>query len=223
MLTSVTNKRSLGNDGRRRSEILGAARRLFAERGYHGTSVRDIAAALDLQGGSLYAHIESKQDLLWELVSSAAERFVHAAAAIAREEPEPRRRLTRLMDEHVAIITADPHDAAVFHHEWRFLPPERREAIARQRRAYEGLFRDAIDEGMARGDFAVRDPKFATLLPLSLGNWLYEWYRTDGALSPRQIADEFNYLVERALGGPCDGRRPGHAAVQAAPATWEEG
>jgi AcrR family transcriptional regulator len=161
--------------------------------------MRDIAAALDLQGGSLYAHIASKEDLLWELVSRAADHFVSVARIVSDQEPDPRRRLRRLVEEHVAFMTSDPDHAVVFHHDWRFLPPVRRERIAEQRRAYEGFFRRAIADGVQAGVFAADDPKFAALLPLSLGNWLYQWYRSDGPLSAQEISDRFNDLIERAL------------------------
>ncbi len=212
----MTNKRSLGTlEGSRRAAILEAAKRLFAERGYHATSVRDIAAAVDLQGGSLYAHIASKEALLWELVSRAAERFVSGAAAVEAEEPDPRRRLRRLVEAHVAVMTDDPANAIVFHHEWRALPPDRRAVIATQRRAYEAVFRRAIEDGIRRGVFTAPDPKFAALLVLSLGNWLYQWYRPDGPLTPAQISARFMELIERALGArhepprePANGSHP---------------
>jgi TetR/AcrR family transcriptional regulator, cholesterol catabolism regulator len=186
----------------RRAKILEAAKRLFASRGYHATSMRDIAAELDLQGGSLYAHITSKEDLLWELVSRAADRFVSDARAVEEAEPHPRVRLRRLTEAHVDVVTGDPDNAVVFHHEWRCLSPERRATIAAQRREYEGYFRRAIADGAAAGIFHTHDPKFATLLPLSLGNWLYQWYRADGPLTPQEISKRFNEMIERALCTP---------------------
>jgi AcrR family transcriptional regulator len=178
---------------------LEAAKRLFAVRGYHATSVRDIAAELALQGGSLYAHITSKEDLLWELVSRAAERFVTSARTVEQQEPDPRARLRRLVAAHVDVVTSDPDNAIIFHHEWRNLAPQRRETIAAQRRAYEGYFRRAIADGVRAGLFQTDDPKFAALLPLSLGNWLYQWYRANGPLAPAAISERFNAMIERAL------------------------
>lgn len=198
----MTNKRSFVGNGTRRDDILAAAKRLFAARGYHATSIRDIAAALDLQGGSLYAHITAKEDLLWELVRDAAERFVSVARVVAAQEPDPRRRLRRLVEEHVGILAGDPDLAVVFHHEWRCLPPARRAWVAARRREYEAYFRQAIADGVAAGVFAADDPKFAALLPLSLGNWLYQWYRPDGPLTAREISERFNTLIERALCAP---------------------
>lgn len=198
----MTNKRLFLEASPRRAEILEAAKRLFASRGYHATSMRDIAAELDLQGGSLYAHIASKEDLLWELVSRAAHRFVSDAGAVQEQEPDPRVRLRRLVEAHVAVVTGDPENAIVFHHEWRCLSLERREIIAAQRREYEGYFRRAIADGAAAGIFHTDDPKFAALLPLSLGNWLYQWYRADGPLAPAAISGRFIEMIERALCAP---------------------
>ncbi|MHB8575210.1 MAG: TetR/AcrR family transcriptional regulator [Dehalococcoidia bacterium] len=174
--------------------------RLFAERGYHATSMRDIAAELDLQGGSLYAHTASKEDLLWQAVSRAADEFVRRAAEATAAEPDPIPRLHRLVLSHVDYMTAARDNAIVFHHEWRFLSPERRERVAGRRREYEAYFRQAIEDGARTGAFRVSDPKVATLAVLSLVNWLYQWYRPEGVLSPAEIGGQLNGLVDGALG-----------------------
>ncbi len=179
---------------------------MFARRGYHATSMRDIAAELDLQGGSLYAHIASKEDLLWELVSRAAGAFIERAGAVERAEPDPRRRLRRLVDEHVSVIVGDPDNAIVFHHEWRSLPPDRRERVAEQRRAYEAYFRRAIEDGVRDRVFTAPDPKFATLMVLSLGNWLYQWYRPDGPRDAASISAAMNDFIAGSLNTPARGQ-----------------
>ena len=73
----------------RRDEVLGAAEELFASRGYHAASVRDIADALNIKGGSLYAHIETKEDLLWEILVAAADRFFAAVTPIVESDLIP--------------------------------------------------------------------------------------------------------------------------------------
>lgn len=197
--TSVTNKRLFVDNSLRRVQILDAAKRLFAQRGYHATTMRDIAAALDLQGGSLYAHIASKADLLWEIVGRAAADCTGFAAVISEQEPDPRRRLRRLVEAHIAYMTDDIEKAAVFHHEWQQLPLPRRERIAAQRREYEAHYHRTINDGIAMGAFAPVDSWATTMLILSAGNWLYQWYRADGRLDPPMIAAHFNTLIERVL------------------------
>ncbi len=198
----MANKRSFVDGAVRKEQICDAAKRLFAARGYHATSVRDIAAQLDLQGGSLYSHIDAKEDLLWALVDRAADSFISRAAAVAARFPDPTERLQALVRAHVEYMASDLDNAVVFHHEWRFLAPARRLAIAHRRHEYEDYFRQAIHEGVSRDVFLPQDERFATLLVMSLVNWFYQWYRPDGPLPADAIAGRFNELILRALGAP---------------------
>jgi AcrR family transcriptional regulator len=188
-------------DGRKR-QIEDVASTLFSQRGYAATSVRDIARALDLQGGSLYAHISSKEDVLWNIVSRAAERFHAAVRPIANRPASAAERLRGMAQAHVQVITDDIEHANVFLHEWRFLGAERRVAIARQRDAYEAYFRAVIAEGMANGEFRPADLKMAGLGILSGLNGIAGWYRPHGPLVPEAIADAFADLFLRGLVAP---------------------
>ena len=139
----------------RRREIEDAASSLFREHGYSGTSVRDIARALDIQGASLYAHVTSKQDVLWSIVERTATRFETAAdAALAGADPwpvaGPGSRLAALVRAHVGVITDDVERASVFVSEWRSLAPDRRKDMGRRRDAYERRFRDQCLDAIAR-------------------------------------------------------------------------
>src|SRR4051794_3314559 len=110
------------SDTPRRQQIEEAASELFRERGYAATSVRDIAQALNLQGGSLYAHMASKEDVLWSIVTRAADRFNAEVGPIAADETSsPSDRLREMIRAHVGVVTGMQKDAAVFLHEWRFL------------------------------------------------------------------------------------------------------
>src|SRR5215467_13250822 len=115
----------------RRRAIEDVASDLFRERGYAATSIRDIARALSLQGASLYAHVTSKEDVLWAIVDRAASRFEAAAdlaerAAAADHPGDPVHAMGALVRAHVEVVTEDVGDAGVFVHEWRALGPERR-------------------------------------------------------------------------------------------------
>ena len=128
----------------RRQQIEDAASALFRERGYAATSVRDIAQALNLQGGSLYAHVASKEDVLWSIVSRAADRFDRAAAMATDAGESPSNALRRVVHGHVRVITDDLGNAAAFLHEWRFLSPNRRAVVGARRDRYEERLRDII-------------------------------------------------------------------------------
>jgi AcrR family transcriptional regulator len=174
--------------GARRREIDEVASELFHANGYAATSVRDIARALDIQGASLYAHVASKEDLLWSIVDQAATAFEVAVE-----------RLAAIVEAHVEVVTADPGRASVFVTEWRHLSPERRAAIGARRDAYERRLRDLIADGQAIGAFAAVDPALAATFLLTALNGIATWYRPNGRLSADRIADHYVELALRSL------------------------
>lgn len=198
----MPNKRSEGKrlapPSERRDEILGAAGRLFSQRGFHATSMRDLARAVNLQGGSLYAHIDSKEELLLELVNRAATRFITAAEAVPATLPTPER-LERLVRGHLEVIAEELGSATVFFHEWKFLSPELQARVKALRDAYEAYWQEAIGEGMRRGELKVDDVRVATLFVLSALNWTYQWYRPGGKLSLGALAAQYSRLILSAL------------------------
>ena len=187
--------------GARRREIDEVASELFHANGYAATSVRDIAKALDIQGASLYAHVASKQDLLWAIVDRAATDFERAAdRAIAETRTSDAvERLAALVEAHVEVVTGDPERSSVFVTEWRHLSEPRRGAIADRRDAYEGRFRQTIDDGTAVGAFRATDAALAARFILSALNGIATWYRPDGRLSADRIADHYVELGLRSL------------------------
>lgn len=188
----------------RRQAIEDAASALFHTHGYSGTSVRDIARAVDIQGASLYAHVTSKQDVLWSIVERTASRFEAAAEAIEAADPGAATfgrgvYLVALVRAHIGVVTDDIERASVFVHEWRALQGHRRDEIARRRDAYELRFRTVIADGVRTGAFHAADPTVATAYVLTALNGLVGWYRPDGRLSARSIADAYADLTLRAV------------------------
>jgi len=185
----------------RRQQIEDAASTLFRERGYAATSVRDIAQALNLQGGSLYAHMASKEDVLWSIVNRAADRFNTEVAPLAAAT-QPPSRLRAMIRAHVSVVTSAQKDASVFLDEWRFLSAERRAQIAARRDAYEALFRNAIADGIQVGVFDAVDVRITATAILSALNGIASWYRAGGPLSADEIADSYAELFLKALREP---------------------
>jgi AcrR family transcriptional regulator len=190
----------------RRQAIEDVASDLFRERGYAGTSIRDIARALSVQGASLYAHVSSKEDVLWAIVDRAAGRFEGAAdragaAAAARRPGDPAEAVAALVRAHVEVLTSDVDEAGVFVHEWRALGPERRASILERRDAYEARFRRWIEQGIAVGAFALTDPAIASSALLSALNGVATWYDPAGRLAPDRVADHLVELSLRMLEG----------------------
>jgi AcrR family transcriptional regulator len=190
----------------RRQAIEDVASDLFRERGYAATSIRDIARALSVQGASLYAHVTSKEDVLWAIVDRAASRFEVAAdraeaEAEAQRAGDPAEAIAALVRAHVQVLTANVDEAGVFVHEWRALGTERRAAILERRDAYEARFRRRISEGIAVGAFALTDPAIASGAILSAVNGVATWYDPQGRLAAGRIADHLVDLTLRMLSG----------------------
>src|SRR5205823_5655681 len=163
----------------RRDDLTRIAARLFAEKGYHGTSTSDLAAAMGVKKGSLYAHIQSKADLLWEVARDGAEAF-HAALDEVPDELPATERIRLALRAHLRVVSRQLDVATVFVREWRYLEGERREAFLAERRRYEERFRALFREGRELGGLRTDlDDATATLLALSAANWAYTWLRPD--------------------------------------------
>jgi AcrR family transcriptional regulator len=159
----------------RREELTRIAARLFAERGYPGTSLADLADALGMQKPSLYHHIASKEDLLWAVASEGADAFHAALDAVPAAVPAADR-IRLALRAHLSVVAGQLDVATVFVREWRYLGGERREAFVAERRRYEqrirDLFREGVDGSELRTDLDVQT---AALLFLSAANWAYTW------------------------------------------------
>ncbi|HEX9045218.1 MAG TPA: TetR/AcrR family transcriptional regulator, partial [Candidatus Limnocylindrales bacterium] len=189
----------------REAELLRAATRLFRERGFHATSMQDLAEALAMNRGSLYHYIESKDDLLWTIVVDALDRLTAAVAPALEpcDGAEPRSSAARLraaIRAHLAFAAENRDEMSLVQVELRALTPDRRQALIAKRDAYEALWRGAIEEAIADGSLRMTDVRLAGIAILSACNWFTQWYRPDGPLTVEQIAHAFGdlYLCEGA-------------------------
>ncbi len=183
----------------RRAELTREAARLFAERGYHGTSIGDVAAALGVQKASLYAHISSKQDLLYGAVKEGAAAF-HAALDALPDELAASEKIRLAMRAHLGVVAAQLHLATVVVREWRYLEGKRRDEIVAERRRYEERFRALFREGRELGELRTDlDEATAALLALSAANWAYTWLQP--GRDTDELADRFHALLVDGMRG----------------------
>ena len=183
----------------RRAELTRQAARLFAEKGYHWTSIGEIAEALSVQKGSLYAHISSKQDLLYETMLEGARAF-HAGLDSIDDTLRPTEKIRLALRSHLRVVADQLDVATVFVQEWRYLDGERRDEFIAERRRYEerirALFREGRELGELRSDL---DDATAALLALSAGNWAYTWLRP--GRNTDELADSFYSLLVDGMRG----------------------
>jgi AcrR family transcriptional regulator len=183
----------------RRTELTREAARLFAEKGYHGTSIGDIASAMGVQKGSVYAHIASKQDLLWEIASDGAAAF-HAALDAVPEDAAAIERIRLALHGHLRVVAEQLDVATVFTREWRYLDDERRGSFTAERRRYEERIRELFREGRDSGDLrSDLDAAAAALLVLSAANWAYTWLQP--GRDTKELADRFFQLLVDGMRG----------------------
>jgi AcrR family transcriptional regulator len=172
-----------------RENILDVATLLFSENGYAGTTMREIATAVGVLPGSLYAHIEGNETLLLEIVETGIDRFLSATATLDAIE-DPADRLRAAIKAHLAVVAERPERTLVVFHQWRHLTGPNRARIIDKRKRYEDFFVGLVDQGIEAKVFSSRlDAKIAVLSILGSLNWAAEWFKPDGPAGPAEVGD----------------------------------
>jgi AcrR family transcriptional regulator len=185
---------------RSREDVVAAAGRLFAERGYHGTSMRDLGEELGLLGSSLYSHVGGKEELLVEVIRRGAATFQALVDEVLAWEERPTEQLRRLVLGHVRIIVENLHESSVFLNEARFLSSESRHQVLDLRDRYEGAYREVLSGGIGTGDFREDlDVPLTAIAILSILNSVSRWYRPSGPKTPEEVARGLFHFILRGV------------------------
>jgi TetR/AcrR family transcriptional regulator, cholesterol catabolism regulator len=183
----------------RRRELSRQAARLFAQKGYHGTSIGDLAEALGVRKGSLYAHIAGKEDLLYETMREGAAAF-HAALDGIPEHVSANEKIRLALRAHLRVVAEQLEVATVFVQEWKYLEGERLEEIVAERRRYEERIRELFREGRELSELrSDLDEHAAALLFLSAANWAYTYLRAGSDTD--ELADRLYALLIDGIRG----------------------
>lgn len=184
-----------------RARLLEAAVAAFAEKGYLGTTTRDIAAAAGMSPAALYVHHRSKEELLY-LISKAGhedtQRLVREAIESCADDPVAA--LRRVIHDFVASHAHGKTRARIVNYELGSLAPEHLAEILNIRRGIEMDIRGVVECGVATGVFDTPDPRMATTALLSLGIDIARWYNDRGRWSPEAIADQYAAMALRIVG-----------------------
>ncbi|MFF4591567.1 TetR family transcriptional regulator [Amycolatopsis sp. CA-161197] len=179
--------------------IVEIAASLFARKGYHGTSMRDIGREVGVHAGSLYVHIQSKEDLLEAIVHSIMERSERDMEEILAAGGTATEQLRQVAARDLKLIGENKEFATVFFHEWRNLSEPRQQAVIASRDRWETGLRSIITQGIEAGEFREADPRIAGIALTSILNWAYVWYSPDGSLTTEELADRFADLLIEGL------------------------
>ena len=182
-----------------RQKILDAAAQIFSEKGYHAASMRDIARAVNLQKASLYHHVSGKQDILLELLDQAMDILIDRIGSVVSQNGSPEEKLRLAMQVYLESLISERDLAAVLLFEHRSLDADLKSRHFPRRDRFEGLWRDLVADGVAAGTFDWDDPAQAARALLGVMNWTITWYRFDGPLTGREIANQFAGLFLNGL------------------------
>jgi AcrR family transcriptional regulator len=164
-----------------------AAIRLFADRGFHGTGIRDIVTAANSTLSSLYHHFGSKDDLLVEIMISSTAPLVRAAERVVAAHPNPAEGLVLLVEQHVWAHGIDRLAKLVTDTEIRALADERLEKVLSVRDGYEHQWRAVVENGTSCGVFDVDQPKITTIGLMEMCTGVSHWYRPGGDLTLQDL------------------------------------
>lgn len=181
---------------RRRREILDTAAEIFFRKGYDATSIQDIATEVGILKGSLYYYIDSKDDLLFEIIDEAFRASLEALQRVQEVDGDPLDRIHAMVRTHVHVFASTRVKSAVFFREFRSLSPERQSIIRAEGEVYTEFLRAQIRAGQNQGlvDPAL-DPKLTSIGVIGMLNAMSFWYKADGDEAPDAIGDEFARLV----------------------------
>lgn len=182
----------------RKEQILQTAAVLFKQKGYASTSMRDIAAALGIEAASLYHHIKSKEEILETICFGMADRLLNGIAEVNDIYFSAEEKLRMAIEYHVAIVTENISQSAVFQHEWKSLSEPKLQEFKTLRDAYENEIKVILNDGVQEDIFEPVDQKFAALTILSTVNWINEWYNPSGKMKPKEVAEKLSDFI---LGG----------------------
>ena len=179
-----------------RQEILRTAARLFQQRGYHATSMNDVASALKLSKGGLYHHFQSKDEILFNLMDHAMDLTQERVINPVRDISDAEGRLRALIRRHIEVVlSVRDREITVMLHENHPLPPSLRRRINARKKDYVHFVENLIAEVQrARQSSRSVSPRAAAFALLGMINWLYQWYRPEGTLQQEHLVQQYTEI-----------------------------
>lgn len=188
--------RTVGSIGEKtREAILSAGIDLIHDQGFEAVSLRKLASGVGLQAGSLYNHIASKQDFLFEIMRTVLvdlERELDARLDTSKSPPE---RLRDFIAFHIDFHIERRKEVFIGNMELRSLTPDNRKVIVKMRRAYEEFLRSILVDGDKAGDWHVEDSQVTTYALIAMLTGVSSWYEEGGRLSKNELIELHANLV----------------------------
>ncbi len=183
----------------RKEQIVNVAAKLFKQKGFVATSMRDLAAELGIEAASIYYHFKSKEELLEKICFDMADKFITNAKEVNDIYFNAEEKLKMAIKLHVETITENQNQSSVFLSEWRNLSEPKLKLFRQLRQQYENQFTIILADGEKEDIFDDVDKKFAVLSILSTINFINEWYKPEGKMNANEIADKLSYFIMGGL------------------------
>jgi AcrR family transcriptional regulator len=183
----------------RLNELIEKATKLFAEKGFVASSMRDLAHEMGIEAASLYSHVHSKEEMLEIICFKKADQFLAALDEVNDIYFNAEEKLRMAIKQHVSIICKNPNASKVFIDEWRHLEEPHKLKFIEKRNLYELGILEILKTGEQENLFKEVDLKFATLTILSTVNWINQWYNPQGKMKPEEIANELSNFILTGL------------------------
>jgi AcrR family transcriptional regulator len=183
----------------RKQIILKEAARLFREKGYLATNLRELARRAGIQGGSIYHHFGSKQEILFQLMDNTMTDMVTSLSALLKGIDDPQEKLSRLLHFHISYTICGPDETYITDDELRNLNADNYLQIIAKRDAYQKLFEEVFLAGSHQQCWMVVDQKLMARAAIQMGTGVASWYRPDGPMSIDQISEYYAELLCKGL------------------------
>jgi len=183
----------------RKEQIVNVAAKLFKQKGFVATSMRDLAAELGIEAASIYYHFKSKEELLEKICFDMADKFITNAREVNDIYFNAEEKLRMAIKFHIETITENQNQSSVFLSEWRNLSEPKFALFKQLRQQYENQFTIILADGEKEDIFDDVDKKFAVLSILSTINFINEWYKPDGRMNASEIAEKLSNFIMGGL------------------------
>lgn len=183
----------------RREQILAAAVALFAEKGFHATSVRDITQNVSMSKAGLYSSFDSKEAILEEIYNAVIDGLLEKLRSIVARDAKPAEKLRAAMVAQVQEVARRAPELTIFYRERHQFSPDTALRVSEKRKAYERLIESIIEEGIATGDFVAVDVRVLTYGIVGMCAWTYQWFQEGGRLSSDEVGSLYADVVIRGL------------------------
>ena len=185
-----------------RQLILDEAARLFKERGFGSSSMRDLGARVGLDAASMYNHIRSKDELLEIICFRVSDAYLAQLAEVEQLPASPLTQITELLRHHVRLMTQDGPAVSVANNEWKALTEPRLTEFKAARKRYEKGFAALIEQGIAAGELQAVNVSVALFTLLSAVRWVELWYRPGRDISAAELENDLLLMLLDGLKKP---------------------